>query len=313
MNFKKTALLLAMAGITAAPMAAQAEVYASARVGLINTDTGGNAEMQVKGMAARMGIKGENDLGNGMTSFGKYEFGVGTEGAGQNVTRRHAYVGLKGDFGSVTLGQTYHTFYNFAYGPTDQPWWGAGYAVVLSPGRTAQGLTYAGGTGDFKFGATLYMDGSAADAAGKPESIDGTEIGVSFDAAGIATFALAMSDKKGPAGVDPDPVTMITASNIMAGPVNLAIGYQMQDVGNTSPTAVILHAGLGNGYLHYESNDQDVPAGTTPTSLTLGYTHSIGRNTTAWFEYQTFDADDNLPSATSGDADFVRAVLKVDF
>ena len=48
MNLKKTALLLAMAGITAAPMAAQAgEFYGSARIGLISTDTGGDSDVNV--------------------------------------------------------------------------------------------------------------------------------------------------------------------------------------------------------------------------------------------------------------------------
>lgn len=329
MNFKKTLTALAVAGVFATPMAAQADVYASARIGVNNIDTGGNSEMQVNGMAARMGIKGENDLGNGMTGFGKYEFGVNTEGAGPNVTRRHALVGLKGDFGSVTLGQTYHTFYNFAYGPTDLPWWGAGSdAVVLSPGRTAQGLTYAGGAGPVNFGVTLYMDDSAtskpnaANPAGEPENIDGTEMAVSFDAAGIATFALAISDKKGDQGagdLDPEAVTMITASNIMAGPVTLAVGYQVQDekVGavTISPNTLIIHADIMSGYVHYEAGDNDAPGtlNESPTSLTLGYTHSIGPKTTAWFEYQSYDADQPGPSAASDDFDALRAVLKVDF
>jgi hypothetical protein len=41
MNFKTTAIALAVAGSIAAPMAAQADVYASARIGLKNIDTGG--------------------------------------------------------------------------------------------------------------------------------------------------------------------------------------------------------------------------------------------------------------------------------
>ncbi|NNE64561.1 MAG: porin [Gammaproteobacteria bacterium] len=289
-------------------MAANADWYGSARVGLQSLDTGGDSEITVRGYAARMGFKGEHDLGNGMMSYGKYEWAVGTEGDSANVTRRHAYVGLKGDFGSVMVGQTYHTFYNFAYGPTDQPWWGAGYAVVLSPGRTAQALTYAGSAGAVSFGASLYMDDSSTDNTGAPNDMDKTELGVSFDA-GVATFALAISDQDEIAGVDPESVTMITAHGIQAGPVDLAIGYQTQDVGNSTPTALIIHAGAMGGYLHFESLDSDGGA-SDPTSLTLGYTQSIGTKTTMWYEYQAYDAD---TGNSDDDEDYLRAVLKVDW
>ena len=150
MNFKKTALLLAMAGITAAPMAAQADIYASARIGLINQDVDGGANtMDIKGIGSRFGAKSETDLGNGMTGFGKYEWSVNVDdSSAPALGLRHGIVGLKGDFGSVTLGRTYHTFYNFVVGPTDNPWWGSGYAMVGYVGRTSNAITYAGGAGD---------------------------------------------------------------------------------------------------------------------------------------------------------------------
>ena len=123
MKLRTTAIAMAVAGIVAAPVAVQAgadEVYASARVGLKYTDTGGVADFDVKSFASRFGMRGETDLGNGMTGFGRYEFGVNSnESSSNTITSRHLYVGVKGDFGSVLVGQTYHTFYNFVVGPLD--------------------------------------------------------------------------------------------------------------------------------------------------------------------------------------------------
>ena len=158
MNFKSSAIAVAVAGSLVAPMAAQADVYASARIGLVNTDVdGGESHLTVQGLGSRFGAKGETDLGNGMTGFGKYEWSVNVDGRdiddanrgsadrtssnASNIGLRHGVVGLKGDFGSISLGQTYHTFYNHVVGPNDNPWWGSGYAMISYTGRTANGLS----------------------------------------------------------------------------------------------------------------------------------------------------------------------------
>jgi len=296
MNFKKTALLLAMAGITAAPMAAQADVYASARIGLINTDVdGGLNDMDIKGIGSRFGVKSETDLGNGMTGFGKYEWGVNVDGGGGDFATgvRHGIVGLKGDFGSVTLGRTYHTWYNFVVGPTDNPWWGSGYAMVGYVGRTSNAITYAGSAGAVAFGATAYVVGGDAD----EDAIDGTEFGASFGV-GDMTLGLAMKD----AEVMDDAMIGAVLSGISLGSANLGIGFQSQD----EDTSLLFDVGIGNGYVHFETKDDDA-ADATLTNLTLGYTQSLGRKTTAWYEFQSKDNDD-----TGADFTVIRAILKYD-
>jgi len=127
MKFKTSAIALAVAGTVAAPVAVQAgadELYASARVGVWNVDQGGVSDLDVRSFSSRFGAKGETDLGNGMTGFGRYEWDVdfNNDLGEDDISVRHRYVGLKGDFGSVTIGQTYHTFYNHVVGPNDIPW-----------------------------------------------------------------------------------------------------------------------------------------------------------------------------------------------
>jgi predicted porin len=328
-----------MAGIVAAPMAAQADLgaYGSMRIGLQHLDTKGNSELTVRGYGSRFGLKGESDLGNGMTGFGAYEFQVATEAsntADNNpqaaaITRRKAYAGIKGDFGSVRVGQDYHTFYSHVVGPLDNPWWGSGYNMISYTGRTDNGLTYAGEFGAVSVGVTAYLSNSGAattpaslgsnntgggsNAAGEPENIDGTEIGVSFDA-GPVRIGLGIQSKTGLNGVDPEDVIGIAVSGIALGPVNLGISYQSQDqAGSLTDTGMVLDLGFNSFYGHYEAKTEDGvgAAAKDKTSLTLGYTQSIGTGTTMYYEYQTLDADDaaGTLAAASGDKDWIRAVL----
>ena len=307
MKFKTTAIALAVAGIVAAPVAVQAgadEVYASARVGLKYTDTGGAADFDVKSFASRFGMRGETDLGNGITGFGRYEFGVNSaESSSNTITSRHVYVGLKGDFGSVLLGQTYHTFYNFVVGPLDNPWWHSTGTMVESVGRTPGAITYAGGSGAFNFGATVHFFGD-----GEETAPDALELGASF-AVGDSTIGVAYRsvDEDGAVsgqgnGTDED-VMAVAWSGIGIGDTTLGVSYMNQDKDN----GIVVDWAIGNAYVHVETVDYD--AGNTPLDITLGYTQSLGRKTTMYYEFNNRDADTD-----NSDDDYmaVMAVLKYD-
>jgi predicted porin len=307
MKFKTTAIALAVAGIVAAPVAVQAgadEVYASARVGIKYTDTGGAADFDVKSFASRFGMRGETDLGNGITGFGRYEFGVNSaESSSNTITSRHLYVGLKGDFGSVLLGQTYHTFYNYVVGPLDNPWWHSTGTMVESVGRKPAGLTYSGGAGAVSFGATVYM---VSDAEETPADV--IELGASF-AVGDSTIGVGYRsvDEDGAVGTQgngtDEDVMAVAWSGIGIGDTTLGVSYMNQDKDN----GIVVDWAIGNAYVHVETVDYD--AGNTPLDITLGYTQSLGRKTTMYYEFNNKDADTD-----NSDDDYmaVMAVLKYD-
>ncbi len=306
MKFKTTAIALAVAGTVAVPMAAQADLYASARIGLQSVDTGGANELAVGGIASRFGMRSETDLGNGMTGFGRYEFSVSTEGAGTTVGRRHAYVGLKGDFGSVTMGQTYHTFYNHIIGPYDIPWVGSNkYSAASANGRNGEGITYAGGSDGISFGATLYFQsnfektvaapavpavvnpdgtinvGTPAVTAGETgeEGLDGFEVAATF---GIGDMSLGIGiqdfETGTPGNQDEESAMGVTLSGIALGDASLAVSFQTRDKGTD---VIALHGGFGNFYAHYESSSPDLPGSVPePTMITIGYNMSLGRKLT---------------------------------
>lgn len=311
MKFKITPVAIATSIALLAPFAAQAQdakteskFYGSIRIGLEHSDPGDDADAQtiVKNWASRMGFQGSTDMGNGLTGFGKYEWGVDTA-SGDNgngaLSTRKAYVGVEGGFGKILLGQDYHTWYNNIIGPVDQPWWGSCNGCLAYTGRTGQAITYSNDFGVASGGATVYM------ADGGEDSLDGYEIAATF-AAGPVKIGVGMQDLDDPVA-DPEPTIGIIVSGD-AGPVGYALNVTSQkaiDDNAEDATGVDLYAAFGNVYIDIGQIDQ---GDTTPFGVTLGYTHSVGPQTTMWFEVQSVDADDG-----SDNDNTLRAALKYDW
>ena len=322
MKFKTTAIAMAVAGIVAAPVAVQAgadEIYASARVGAWNVDQSDSQNSEVRSFASRFGAKGETDLGNGLTGFGRYEWNVDMN-SGSSISLRHRYVGLKGDWGQVHLGQTNQTFYNFVVGPVDNPWWHSGYAMVNYRGRTDDAITYAGGSGNFNFGATVYMvkeGDSVAKGGAAPDDdddIDAFEVAASM-AIGDMTLAGAYQSTETTQGSDGSDEDIIgfALSGIGIGETTLNLAAQMQE----DDTGFVVDWLISNFYVHAEVLMLDEDSGSNSgsgddedqVSLTLGYTQSLGRKTTMYYEINHIDKDSDR---SSDDRTAVMAVLKYD-
>lgn len=131
---KKSTLALAVAAaLTGFGSVAHADttLYGSARVSVdyvdndstYTTDRRGNLTRIVPGFdtwdvvnnASRLGVKGEEDLGGGLSAIYQYEFGVDPTEGGSFTNGRPAWVGLKGaSWGSVTLGTQWTPYYNVA-------------------------------------------------------------------------------------------------------------------------------------------------------------------------------------------------------
>ncbi len=123
---QKKIVALAVAGILAAPMAAQAgvEVYGKARLsaGLISNDDPNPAKedskLSITSHASRLGFKGSEDLGGGMKAMWQIERSVDYTDGSSTLGVRNTFVGLGGNFGTVVLG-THDTPYKMATGSLD--------------------------------------------------------------------------------------------------------------------------------------------------------------------------------------------------
>ncbi len=74
--------------------------------------------MQVWNNSSRLGVRGSEDLGSGISAIYQYEFGVNVPGQNDQGSseyfnsNRPRWVGLKGDFGALTLGTQFTPYYN---------------------------------------------------------------------------------------------------------------------------------------------------------------------------------------------------------
>ncbi|MDG4553037.1 MAG: porin [Candidatus Competibacter sp.] len=129
---KKSAIALAIAAALVGTSAfADTTLYGSARVSVDYTDldttysglraANGSLIPVVKGFTAwdvvndssRLGVRGEEDLGGGLSAIYQYEFGVDVTEGGNFNSNRPKWVGLKGSsWGSVTLGTQWTPYYN---------------------------------------------------------------------------------------------------------------------------------------------------------------------------------------------------------
>ncbi|MCC6134207.1 MAG: porin [Candidatus Contendobacter sp.] len=117
---KKSVLALAIAAALAAPLAAQADtiLYGSARVSVdyneddnLFNDFDGQGAWDVVNNASRLGVMGSEDLGGGLSAVYQYEFGVDVTEGGNFSGNRPKFVGLKGGFGTLTMGTQTTPYY----------------------------------------------------------------------------------------------------------------------------------------------------------------------------------------------------------
>lgn len=119
----KSAIALAIAAALTASTVAVAEttLYGSARGSVVWTDPDtrmsdedDNDFWDVKNHSSRLGVRGSEDLGNGLSAIYQYEFGVDLTEGGNFNSNRPRVLGLKGGFGQVSLGTQWTPYYNVA-------------------------------------------------------------------------------------------------------------------------------------------------------------------------------------------------------
>ena len=106
---KKRLLAIAIATTLVSPLAANADVttygIVHMSVGTVDTGTSGSVDnWQIRSHASRLGFKGSEDLGNGLSANFKLEYGVDPQ-ASPGLSSRNQYLGLKGGFGEVRVGR----------------------------------------------------------------------------------------------------------------------------------------------------------------------------------------------------------------
>ncbi|MBO1270392.1 MULTISPECIES: porin [Shewanella] len=168
--FCKTLLAsaIAAASVASAHAADPLTVYGKLNVTVQNNDENGKDSVtSVQSNASRFGVKGDYDLGNSLSAFYTVEYEVATDSSSSNnFNARNQFVGLKGNFGAISVGRN-DTMLKNSQGGVDQFNDLSGDLKSLFKGdnRMAQTVTYLSPSmGDFRFGATYAADADSAQA-----------------------------------------------------------------------------------------------------------------------------------------------------
>lgn len=160
--FCKTLLASALASTTLASAyaAEPLTVYGKLNVTAQSNDEQGDATTTIQSNASRFGVKGDFELSSSLQAFYtiEYEVDTGAE-TSNNFTARNQFVGLKGSFGSFSVGRN-DTLLKTSQGGVDQfnDLYETGDIKVLFKGenRLSQTATYLTPSfGGFVFGANL--------------------------------------------------------------------------------------------------------------------------------------------------------------
>lgn len=270
-------------------------------VALVDSGDGTDAEFSYQNFGSRIKLSGSRDLDNGMTSFGKMEIRLSDSRNGNTVNRMYA-VGIKGGFGTVSLGVQDSAF--DLVNP-DRAWWNGGMGLVGNRIEKNGVIKYENSSGDVSVAVAATMQAGDDDA----DAADIVDAAIKYSANGI-TAGVGVQSLAG----NGDPVTndgtafAVTGGyNFGAGDFTLTYGVEDEDyTGGAERTGIDLQAGFGDVYAWFSSMDND--GGTNPTRVGLGYTQKLGPKTLIWYEAFSTDADDG------SDADIaLNAVLKIDF
>ncbi len=157
---------------------------------------GGGNDARFQDGFSRWGIKGSNDVSEGLTANYRFETKLSTANAESSgggdeggPGGRLAYVGLSGGFGNLSLGQVWSASYNHVGGMVDP---GPYYTEVHTSYRVPSALSYSVSAGAVSMQIDAIMDPSRDTG----EAIDQLEFGLSFDLGDIGEVGLAMVESK---------------------------------------------------------------------------------------------------------------------
>lgn len=250
---------------------------------------------------ARFGIKGTEDLSNGLQAFFKFEFGVDAasnayEGNSGGVSRtRFAHIGLRGDFGTITLGRQDSLWkvvmnkgvFNDVFDNDNDAMADLGdYGL----GRVGKAISYASPSfGGFQFAGSVIFDGhnTASKAA------DAYEVAALYKNYGVDAGVVYTNAKERNTAGRKDTTEYL----------GLNAGYEMEDTFNVNFGAghkssegyqyalqgeYFLGANTFRAGFAYEDKAK---TGHDPITFALGYQYNFSKRTYVWVEGDYTDYD----------------------
>lgn len=335
---KKTLTALAIASSFCGYSYAQTAVniYGIVDMGFVNESggTAGSVQKLTSGAqsGSRIGFKGTEELSANMKALFVLETGIAADAGGFNqggiAFARQSFVGLQGDFGTVTLGRQYTPYFLTLNGadPFASGMAGAAINMMASSGtRMSNAIKYASPLIDGFSGEIAYGFGEAADSSSKGRIISGS---VGYAAAPVS-IKLAHHNKRNATDTDTAKNTLLAgtwdfqiaklhlgyasnkgidsspyswnASNA-AGTTN-PFGFTGSSVGSTKSNDFMLGVSVpfeNHTFLaSYIRKDDRNTANNDANQFGLGYTYAISKRTNVYAAWAR-TSNKNLASYTVG-------------
>jgi predicted porin len=272
------------------------KIYGVADAGIVLERGGpaGSAQNVSSGVASgsRLGFKGKEDLGDGLSAFfvleNGYNMDTGTAGQGGRLFGRQAVVGLSGAAGSVSLGRQYAPYYKAVRDIVDPFCTGlAGNAQNLFPTftRVDNSVEYQTPKWNGVSADVLYGAGEAAGDAAKNRTIGAS---ATYDA-GPLTLVLVHHQQGDPTGTAHSRNTML-GGRYRFGAVTAHAAYaRNRDVlGNASRDALVgvaVQAGVGRVLASLVVHRDDFGREAHAHQAAIGYEYSLSRRTDLYAAY----------------------------
>ena len=287
---KKTLVALAVLGSFASVASAATSVtlYGRLDVGYDSFHHDG-LKLQQDAIAnqSRFGVKGEEDLGNGLAATFKLEgrFSADTGAYTKDMFDRESTVGLKGAFGHVRFGRALAAMDNgigdFSVGERV-----ASFDTYSSAARHSNSAFYDYSNSGFSVGANVSTKGGAASNA--VEGVDGTKVGYGLYAKYEAdSFAVGAAYQR-----DGEPNVRkewgVGASYTFK-PVTLGASYAQSTLDGSDSKTKIINAFVSgdvtpNDTVYFQYNRNKVTDKSASNAYGLGYMHSLSKRTSVYAE-----------------------------
>ena len=323
----KKLIAAAVSAAVVAPVAAYGEVTVYGRIANaidlndLSAAPGADGATHLNGVGSRFGIKYSQDMGNGLTASGKYEFGVATDrenhtvkDAGGTQDVRVASVGISGAFGSIDVGNLWSSYFD-TFGSLVSPTYSLGYylysSVGKAPFRASNTIKYSNSFGPLYLELDVRLNDGAnnnqkVEDSGVGEKIrgDGVGLGLSWAVVDGLTIAVASDSEDGAEGTGgaadgPDTDRLGIGIKYSVGGYWISAGTQSYEVddGAEVDTTIVYIGGNFSESTNWlvglsEADDGNDVTGTDDSSQTTwGVYHNLGGGLKLFYEATSLDSE----------------------
>ncbi|UCZ57164.1 porin [Desulfurispirillum indicum] len=251
--------------------------------------------------ASRLGVRGSQDLDNGLKAVFMFESSVNTDNSGGAFAGRQAWTGIQGDFGTLTLGHQNDAFQgmlgnlnNWSLADVDVStstnMAGMGFQP-FSDGRTSKAIKFAGKADDLSYAISFAKEVDTT--PGDEETVFAPALAVRFT--GVENLDLRFGYRT----KDDGDYTQIALTALYSmGDLKVGFGFDTitQDIAGTdvdlTTMLIPVEYNLGNGLsVNAALVRWDLDGNVDDININVGVKKNLGQRTWAYASVASFGSD----------------------